>query len=294
MKDVFSGYHPVTNLLYFLLVIGSAMLLRDPVFIMISLIGGFSYSVYLGGSRRLSLLLRIIIPVSLLIIIINPLVNHQGLTIIKYFKNGNPFTLESIVYGAISAGMVAGVIALCTCWNDIMTSDKVIYLIGSGLPNLGLVISMTLRLIPHYRRQAKMVRDAQQGITLKSKSSLKRKIIGSVRVFSSMLTWSLEHGAELAYNMRRRGYGRGKRSQYSLYRFRKSDFIVLVLMIFLGSMIIVPAIGGHLFFTCFPTFIYAPFGVGKLMAYIAYIVLIMIPMLLDALTLRTNNIQGGR
>ena len=35
----------------------------------------------------------------LLIVLVNPVFNHEGMTILTYFPWDNPLTLESIVYG---------------------------------------------------------------------------------------------------------------------------------------------------------------------------------------------------
>ena len=39
------------------------------------------------------------LPACLLMMVINPLFSHEGATMLFYLKDGNPVTLESILYG---------------------------------------------------------------------------------------------------------------------------------------------------------------------------------------------------
>ena len=49
--DTFSGYHPLINFTYFVIVIGLSMFYMHPVFLALSLIGSVSYSIYLKGEK---------------------------------------------------------------------------------------------------------------------------------------------------------------------------------------------------------------------------------------------------
>ena len=49
--DTFSGYHPLINFTYFVIVIGLSMFYMHPVFLALSLIGSVSYSIYLKGRK---------------------------------------------------------------------------------------------------------------------------------------------------------------------------------------------------------------------------------------------------
>ena len=51
-NDTFSGYHPLINFVYFLIVIGMAMFYMHPVLLALSLAGSVAYSVYLKGKKR--------------------------------------------------------------------------------------------------------------------------------------------------------------------------------------------------------------------------------------------------
>ena len=57
MKDTFSTYHPLLNMLYFVGVIGVTVFVVHPVILAISLFGGIAYSVLLSFLPFLSLFL---------------------------------------------------------------------------------------------------------------------------------------------------------------------------------------------------------------------------------------------
>ena len=109
--DTFSGYHPLINFTYFVIVIGLSMFYMHPVFLALSLIGSVSYSIYLKGRKTVKVFLFGMLPVCLLAAAANPLFSHAGATMLFYLKDGNPVTLESIVYGLASGLMLAGVIS---------------------------------------------------------------------------------------------------------------------------------------------------------------------------------------
>ena len=145
--DTFSGYHPLINFTYFVIVIGLSMFYMHPVFLTLSLIGSVSYSIYLKGRKTVKVFLLGMLPVCLLAAAANPLFSHAGATMLFYLKDGNPVTLESIVYGLASGLMLAGVISWFSVFHEVMTSDKFMYLFGKVIPAFSLLLPMTLRVL---------------------------------------------------------------------------------------------------------------------------------------------------
>ena len=62
MRDAFSTYHPAVEFFYFALVLFFTMFFLHPAALVISLAGGFSWSVYLGGKKALLFNLAALIP----------------------------------------------------------------------------------------------------------------------------------------------------------------------------------------------------------------------------------------
>ena len=147
MKDAFLGYHPVVNFCYFVLVIGFSMFLMHPVCLGVSLACAFTYAVFLNGRRAVRLTLCGLLPLLVLTTVLNPLFNHEGATILTYLPDGNPLTAESMCYGLAAACMMVAVVLWFSCYNQVMTSDKFLYLFGRLIPALSLIFSMTLRFV---------------------------------------------------------------------------------------------------------------------------------------------------
>ena len=177
MKDTFSTYHPVLNMLYFCGTIGVTMFVVHPVILAISFICAVAYSVVLKGWKKtVKFNLLFSLPMMIIVALINPMFNHYGVTIIGYLHNGNPFTLESCVYGLVMAVMLVCTLVWFSCYTVVMTSDKFIYLFGRIIPALSLVLSMCLRFVPKFIKEASVISDGQKcvGRSVENGSLIKR------------------------------------------------------------------------------------------------------------------------
>ncbi len=238
-RDTFSAYHPIINFLYFALVLIFSMCFMHPVYLGISLAAGLCYSIYLRGRKAAQFSLVYMLPMMLLIIIVNPAFSHEGATILTYLPSGNPLTMESMVYGAASASMLAAVLVWFSCFNEIITSDKFVYLFGRIIPSMSLLLSMALRFVPKFAAQTKVVAEAQRCIGRDvSSGSLLQRLKTAVTIFSIMLTWALEDAIETADSMKSRGYGLEGRTAFSIYKFDDRDKTAILWIGFCGFFII--------------------------------------------------------
>ena len=239
MRDTFSDCHPAENFLYFALVLAFSMCLMHPACLVSSLTGACCYLAGLYGLRELGRSARWLIPMALLAAVVNPAFVHQGVTILTYLPSGNPLTLESILYGLAAALLLAAVVLWFRCFSAVMTSDKFIYLFGRVIPALSLVLSMTLRFVPRFRRQFRTVAQAQRFMGRDTENgSLLQRCKNAMKVFSIMVTWSLESAIETADSMKSRGYGLPGRTAFSIYRFDDRDKAALAWLIFCGAYLL--------------------------------------------------------
>ena len=102
-RDAFAGFHPAVNLCFFAVAIGLTMFLMHPVFLAISLVCSGAYLWYLQGARGFWRQVGFLVPVLVFTAALNPLFNHEGVTVLFYLKNGNPVTLEALCFGLASA-----------------------------------------------------------------------------------------------------------------------------------------------------------------------------------------------
>ena len=278
VKGTFGSYHPIINFSYFLGVIGFGMFVIHPIFLIISFVGSLSYAIYLGGRGVIRTQLIYSLPLCLAVGLMNPLFNHEGMTIITYIGD-NPLTLESIYYGELMALLFLDIILWFYCYNYVMTSDKLIYLLGCKLPTLGLIFSMTLRFIPLFKKQFQKVIRAQKGIgnSVKGKNILGQLRWG-IKILSIVTTWILENAIDTANSMKSRGYGLKGRTSFSNYQFKLRDISVLMIILLCIVIIGLGILQGEAYVRYFPTIKVQEITEKNIIIYLAYGVLCLLPL----------------
>ena len=281
-SDVFGSCHPAVNFLYFVLVIAFSMCLTHPVCLLLSVCGAVIYHAVLLGPRSLRKSAVWMVPMAVLAAVINPAFTHQGVTILAYLPSGNPLTLESMLYGLASAALLSATLLWFTCYNAVMTSDKFIYLFGRVIPALSLVLSMTMRFVPRFRTQLHTVAQAQKYMGRDTENGrLLRRTKNAMKVFSIMVTWSLESAIETADSMKSRGYGEKGRTAFSIYRMDDRDRSLLVWLIFCGAYVFCGVLAGGLRFRYYPSLAGAPVTPMTVSFFVVYFLLCLTPAALD-------------
>ena len=253
-KDAFSGYHPIVNFLYFCFVLAFAMIFTHPVCTVFSLLCAFVYSIHLSGVKAVRFTFLYMLPLLIIAALLNPAFNHQGGTILTYLPDGNPLTLESIMYGVAAAAMLITVITWFACLNAVFTSDKFVYIFGRIIPALSLIFAMALRFVPRFKAQFKVISAAQRCVGRDvSNGNILRRVKHGIIIISIMVTWALENAIESADSMKSRGYGLPGRTAFSIYRFDKRDRNALIFILACAAYIITGHFTGGLYFRYFPT-----------------------------------------
>lgn len=282
MKDTFSQMHPIVNFIFFAFVIGLSMFILNPVCLAISLFCALINALYLNGKKAVKLSLLYLLPTIVLISIINPVFNHDGVTILAYFPWNNPLTLESIFYGIATAVLLSSVVLWFSCFNKIMTSDKFIYLFGRIIPSLSLVLSMALRFVPKFIAQFNLVRNTQKCIGRDiSDGPLFYRLKNTVKIISIMITWALENAIETADSMKSRGHGLKGRTSFSIYRFSRRDAAVLTAIVIIGVILILMSIIDVAKFRYFPSVKGNVINIASIVYYILYFTLMILPFIIN-------------
>lgn len=277
----FKSFHPIVNFTYFIIVISFAMFLLHPICLLISLISSVVYSIILKGRAATKFAVSGLLPIIIVTALVNPLFNHGGETIILYLPGGNPFTLESVIYGLATGTMISTVICWFSCYNKVMTSDRFIYIFGKVIPSLSLIFSMTLRFVSGFKRRFKMVREAHSHMGYSKKTGLADKIKEAVRLLSIMLTWSVESSVDTADSMRSRGYGLNGRTAFSNFKFGRRDLICLSSILGLGIYVLTATLWGRLKYQYFPSFDTMLKGGYTLSVFCAYMLLCLAPVIIE-------------
>lgn len=225
----FKGCHPMVSALYFLFVISIAMFSNHPAFLAIAFFGALINSIFFKGKQAVKTCCLLFVPVFIIVPLINALNVHKGVTVLFYL-NDNAITLEACVYGMVQAVLLSGIILWFVSINEIMSSDKWIYLIGRKAPGIGLLVSMVLRFVPMLKRRYEQIHQAQ--ICMGRKSGIRQFF----KECSILIAWSLESSIDTSDSMEARGYGLKGRSSYHLFRWEKRDTGLLASILIFGGV----------------------------------------------------------
>ena len=187
-------------------------------------------------------------------------------------------SFESIIYGFLASVMISSVFLYFSCFNELMTSDKYIYLFGKLMPSLSLILSMTLRFVPRFTCYFKKVMRYQGNQD--NKGNIK-KIKIALKSVSATTSWALENSIDTADSMKSRGYGHPNRTSFSIFTFDKRDKRLLICILFLGIYTFLGNILGAINFNYFPSIeaeVLSPFGFSVLIAYFA---LCTVPIIIE-------------
>ncbi len=275
----FENYNPIAVASYIFAVSGIAMFCMNPVLLSTSLFGAILLFIVRNGRKQTKSHFAFL-GLFLVMSFINPLFNHNGATVL-FMLNDSRITLEALVYGAAASGMVIAVLYWFRSFTQIMTSDKLLYLFGKISPKLALVLSMGIRYVSLFQKQAKKINGTQIALGLYKDDNIIDQTRGGLRVFSVMLTWALENGIVTADSMAARGYGIGKRTHFSIFRFRKEDVLLMLVSLILTAITCISLGAGALDVTFYPKFAFAEITTFTYIGYISYALLVLIPIFIE-------------
>lgn len=305
MTDEFSRYHPVVNLIFYLLVLGTTMFQMSVGLVFISLFSAVVYYFMLKKTEGLKYC-TVVVGIIIVSAIINPLFSHKGGTLLFYLFTGNPVTLESIIYGLISAIIIGAMLLWFSTFNQVMGVERILGAIGKVLPNVSLLITMIMRFIPQYTRHQRKVsmvnkvnkRNYGEKINLLNREKTEKenviearkkqknkngidKIIDSIkegsRTFSITTTWALENSIYTADSMKARGFGTGRRTNYSNYKFQKRDYLLMGWLVILW-LVVVLSLEREKVYTYYYPFIQVK---NNVVVYLIYGLLCLTPVLIN-------------
>lgn len=280
----FGTYNPLINFIFFIGAIVLCMFLNHPAFLACSVFSSFALYFTINRTKALKLLL-VTLPIFILVSLINPLFNIYGKTVLFTFLGDRPYTLEALYYGMANAAMFVSVMAWFASYNEIMTSDKFLYIFGRVAPGISMILTMVLRFIPNYARKAKQIATARKCIgKAGDEGGKKDRIENGMTVLSSLTNYALEGGIMTADSMQSRGYGCGKRTTFSIYRFDGRDKVLTAFMTFSLILIIFCVANGAGSASYTPDFfISGTESVYTVTGIVFYLIFLMIPTVINVM-----------
>ena len=224
----FERCHPAVNLIYFAAVLTGTVTFQHPAFLMISFLCAFAYSVKRNGWKAWMFNLCLL-PLVVAFALYYSSYTHFGMTVLRQNMVGNNMTLESLVYGVVLGVIGAGVCMWFSSVFSVFTTDKVVYLFGKVSPGFSLFLAIALRMIPRIQKEAKRINMAQQGIGRgANQGNLWQRFRNSLRIFSMLITWTIDSLTIASESMRSRGSNLRGRKAFSIYRFDNRDRLFVI------------------------------------------------------------------
>ena len=224
----FERCHPAVNLIYFAAVVACMITFQHPVFLAISFLSAFAYSVKRNGWKAVAFNLCLI-PFIAVFALYYSSYTHFGMTVLRQNFVGNNMTVESLVYGFVLGVTWAGACIWFSCVFSVFTTDKVVYLFGKASPRLSLFLAILLRMIPRIKKEARRINMAQQGIGRgANQGNVWHRIRNCVRIFSMLITWTIDSLTIASESMQSRGSSLRGRKAFSVYRFDNRDRILVI------------------------------------------------------------------
>ena len=142
-----TSIHPGVYLLYYFIMVLFAFIFSDPYFVVTFLALILVLISLQGVSSELKNILKFYIPLSILILILNPLLNRTGAH--KIYLWSNFFvTYEAITYGVLMTLALLIVILVFSSYNRSVSYQEMLYIFSKKLPIISMIIVMALRFIP--------------------------------------------------------------------------------------------------------------------------------------------------
>ena len=274
----FKNLHPICSFSYFAIAIILVLVCQTPV-AMVEALAGAVFFLHCTEGGKVWKRLRYLLPMLLLIAFANPLLNHRGVTRLVKIMN-QWVTLEALCYGITAGLSLAALILWFGCYQEVITSDKFLYLFGKAAPGTALLISMALNLVPKLEQELQQIREGQE-MLYPDKPGHMEKIRKAIRHVSTLLGWSLENTVEQVDSMKARGYGLRRRTTFHLFHFDSRDARFLTGILILGGMCIIARAFGHGTMEFYPRMDVVITGESGIFMYCIFAVLVCLPTILE-------------
>ena len=310
-----TSIHPGVYLLYYFIMVLFAFIFSDPYFVVTFLVLLLVLIALQGVSHELKNIMRLFIPLSILIMILNPLLNRTGAHKI-YLWSGFFITYEAIAYGILMSLALLIVILVFSSYNRSVSYQEMLYIFSKKLPIISMIIVMALRFIPLINSRAIEVQklnnlknngiememgsdesndsealdldEFNSNINTDYDSKLVNKLKSNKRVAAIIkeaktlgkimgitVSWSLEESMFTAKSMKARGYNATERTSYLSYKFSNADFAFIALIIVTVGIIIIGLLHGVGMINIYPSIDFKFSNLPFNIYYLAFIIFLL-------------------
>ena len=280
----FEQCHPAVNLIYFAAVLVATLTFQHPVYLTISFLCAFAYSVNRNG-RKAVVFNLCLVPFVAAFALYYSSFHHFGITVLRQNFIGNPITLESLVYGFVLGFTAASVMIWMSCVFSVFSTDKVVYLFGRISPRLSLLLAIFLRMVPRCKQEAGRIHKAQRGIGRGiHQGNILQRIRNTLCIFSMPITWVIDSLTIASESMRSRGSSLRGRTAFSIYRFDNRDRAYVIAQFTCLTVMLMAVLLGQTDMVYDPRILWKPITPMSWLFYAGYAVFCLMPVGLDIWT----------
>jgi energy-coupling factor transport system permease protein len=252
MLNILNEYHAKVRLLYFFILIVISMSTGNPLWVSLSFLFASFGLIQLKGFQFYIKRILGFLPVLILLIVMNVLFNSRGLTVLFSLAPGKPVTLEVLLYSFFSGLSLLSVLLWFFAFHHFIKSDDVLELLAERVPTVGLILSMIMRYIPDTLKIGQEIRFGQTAFLGKKQLDNKENRHFIVRMFTILLSISMENALQTADSLQSKQYPSPQRKTYLRQHFSGTDLMLTILLGFLGATHIVTLILGAADFSYYP------------------------------------------
>ena len=233
------GLHPLTVTLIIITYLILFLKFKNPLYFVCVLASLLTIAYLDGCLKEVMGYAKIMMPFAVGIMILNPLLVHNGDTILYQGYLNIPvlgkiiITKEAILYGVFNGLRMVSITALFGFGNLIVHPDRTFGYFAKYIKRSSLLMSMTIRLFPTMMKSYENILEIEK-LRCNSilKDGMKNKIKGSGNIANILFLSSLEDSEDMAESMYSRGYGvLNKRSYYFREKYTIWDFVIIVISV---------------------------------------------------------------
>lgn len=266
----FKESHPIVLFGYFLAIIILSVIQRNYYLIILITVSALLVDYFYNRDNFLKDIKYFIILI-LVVMITNPLFVMEGKDII-YQNSYIIITKQAVIYGLIFGMLLGSMLLWFKVMKKCISDSHIVYLFGSILPTLGLVISMSFNIINKLKNQYQKIKEANYHMPAKNKFVYYRNIV------VILVTYAFESSLDMMSSMIARGYGKTKRTSFHLYSFKKDDLLKLLIIIGLSAICLWGYFGYYQDFYYYPIVQVYHFKLIDVLFFIAYLLLAIFPI----------------
>ena len=246
MQTNFQKLHPAVLLAFYILLFSLVFIANHPLELLIiyfALLTSIIYRNYLFNEYLLKNKWGLyLLPIFTMIIsgLINSLFRHYGLINLFRFSNGNYYTLDSLINGAVGGFRIGLAVLLLKHMSEVLTTNSLLFLFKGFLPKIALLFTMLLRFFPRYLNEAKDLNTVNR-LGIESKQlNFSQRWQNRADLIAKLSSWGLESSIQTAEYMQARGLGQAKKkTSYRLYSWRQKDSYFSIFLILSSVLYII-------------------------------------------------------